>query len=120
MLRKQAFSGLIPFEGLRNEAVILPVRSGNHPSRPEGGSDLGLTDELWDMMKACWKRRDRRWKISRIVSTLKYHSAVAETTDGCSQSGRGSGEAAAQPAHKANPHGYSRRARQVFSAIFHK
>jgi hypothetical protein len=76
---EQAFSGSFPFENLRNEASILRIRSGDHPRRPKIGSDLGLTDELWRMVKVCWKRRDRRWKISRIVSTLEHHSAtVAE------------------------------------------
>lgn len=73
----QVFSGSFPFEGLRNEASILRIRSGDHPNRPKNGTDLGLTDELWKMMKTCWKRRDRRWKISRIVLTLQHHSAAA-------------------------------------------
>ena len=122
MLRKQAFSGRFPFEGIRNEALILPVRSGDHPSRPEAASDLGLTDELWDMMKACWKRRDRRWKISRITSILKSHSSAAAVTEGPSQLGCSSDELApgAQPAHEASRHRYSRRAQRVFSALFHK
>ena len=77
-IRQQVFSGSFPFEGNRNEAVILLVKSGEHPRRPESGSDHGLTDELWKMMKGCWKQtRDRRWNISRIVSILKRHSASA-------------------------------------------
>ncbi|KAF9643669.1 kinase-like protein, partial [Thelephora ganbajun] len=77
MTMYEVFSGSFPFEGLRNEALILPIRSGDRPRRPEGGSALGLTDELWNMMKACWKRRDHRWKISRVVTTLGHHSAAA-------------------------------------------
>jgi len=75
------FSGSFPFEGYRNETVILMVRSGDHPPRPENGLDHGLKDELWKMMKACWKQgRNRRWNISRIVSILKCHSAAAAAT----------------------------------------
>lgn len=75
---QQVFSGSFPFKGHRNETVILLVRSGDHPCRPGNDpADLGLTDELWNTMKACWKRRDRRWGISRIVSILKRHSAAA-------------------------------------------
>ena len=77
-IRQQVFSGSFPFEGNRNEAVILLVKSGEHPRRPESGFDHGLTDELWKMMKGCWKQaRDRRWNISRIVSVLKRHSSAA-------------------------------------------
>ena len=52
---------------------MILIRSGDHPHRPKNGSDLGLTDELWKAMKACWKRRDSRWKISRVVSILERH-----------------------------------------------
>ena len=104
---RQAFSGSFPFKDLRHEAVILPIRSGDHPCRPEGGSDLGLTDELWKMMKACWRRRDRRWKISRIVSTLKRHSVeAAAETEGHSQPG------------EASPERYPRVTRWTFGASF--
>jgi hypothetical protein len=71
----QVFSGSFPFGGLRNEASILRIKSGDRPHRPKNGSDLGLTEDLWKMMKECWEDRDRRWGISRIVSTLKLHSA---------------------------------------------
>ena len=74
---QQVFSGSFPFQGIRNEALILPVRSGDHPRRPENSSALGLTNELWNVMKTCWNRRDLRLKISQIVLTLKSHSATA-------------------------------------------
>ena len=70
----QVLSGSFPFQGLRNEAVILRVRSGDHPRWPQGGSDLGPADELWNIMKLCWQRRDRRCEISRVVSTLSQAS----------------------------------------------
>lgn len=73
----QVFSGSFPFKGRRNETVILLVKSGDHPCRPGNVPDFGLTDELWNTMKACWGRRDRRWEISRIVSVLERHSALA-------------------------------------------
>lgn len=82
MVMYEVFSGSFPFEGLRNEASILLIRSGDHPHRPKNGSDLGLTDELWKAMKVCWKRRGSRWKISRIVSILERHSVeIAARTE---------------------------------------
>jgi hypothetical protein len=67
----QAFSGLLPFEGDRKEGVILRVMSGARPNRPQGSLDLGLTDSVWGMIQACWGNSDRRWTISRIVSSLE-------------------------------------------------
>ena len=102
---QQAFSGLFPFDGIRDETLILLVRSGERPCRPEGGSGLGLTEELWKAMKACWKRKDRRWKISRIVSTLECHSATTTATamEEHSQLHRSSNEAPVQPTHGSIP-----------------
>ena len=102
--------------------MILPVRSGDHPRRPEGDSDLGLTDEIWDMMKVCWKRRDRRWKISRIASTLECHSAAATAeTEEHYPPGYGSDEALIRPAHEAGRMGrYPRRPRWLFGVLSHK
>ncbi|KAF9781600.1 kinase-like domain-containing protein, partial [Thelephora terrestris] len=79
MVMYEAFSGSFPFEDLRNESSILCIRSGDRPHRPESGWDFGLTDELWKVMKTCWKRRDRRWKISHVVSTLEHHAVAAVT-----------------------------------------
>jgi hypothetical protein len=55
----------------RNEGVILRVMSGARPNRPQGSLDLGLTDSVWGMIQACWGSSDRRWTISRIVSSLE-------------------------------------------------
>lgn len=118
----QTFSGSFPFGRLRNEALILLVRSGDHPRRPKVGSDLGLTDELWDMMKACWNRRDRRWKISRIASTLERHSATAaaEMKRHPQRVGRGSEEALIQSTREGNLGRHPRRTRWVFGISSHK
>ena len=79
MVMYEVFSGSFPFEGLRNEASILRIRSGDRPRRPKNGSDLGLTGKLWRMMEECWKDRGRRWGISRIVSNLEHHSVQRQS-----------------------------------------
>ena len=118
---RQAFSGSFPFEGLRDEALILRVRSGDHPRRPKGGLDLGLTNELWDMMKVCWKHMEQRWNISRIALTLERHSTtVTAEAEGYFQSGRGSDEALIQPAHKASRDRHRWRTRWAFGASSRK
>jgi len=76
----QAFSGLLPFQGYRDEGVILRVMSGTRPDRPLDGLGLGLTDGIWRMMQECWGSSDRRWTISHIVSHLE--SSIAPTVKG--------------------------------------
>ncbi|KAG6906945.1 hypothetical protein DXG01_011278 [Tephrocybe rancida] len=49
----------VPFHEMPNEyAVVLCIRDGKTPSRPDKSSKAwtmnGLTDELWDMMIQCW------------------------------------------------------------------
>ena len=78
----QAFSGLLPFEGYRDEGVILRVMSGARPDRPQGGLDLGLTDSVWGMIQAGWGSSDRRWTISRIVSSLEASITPTAKSDG--------------------------------------
>ncbi|KAF9781204.1 kinase-like domain-containing protein [Thelephora terrestris] len=75
MLMYEAFSGLFPFEGYRDEGVILQVISGARPDRPHVGPERGLTDGVWAMMQECWDSGDRRWTISSIVSHLEWSIA---------------------------------------------
>ncbi|KAF9646439.1 kinase-like protein [Thelephora ganbajun] len=77
MLMYEAFSGLLPFEGYRDEGVILQVMSGARPNRPQSSLDLGLTDGIWRMVQECWSGSDHRWTISCIVSCLE--SSIAPT-----------------------------------------
>ena len=77
----QAFSGLFPFDGFRDETVVLQVVSGARPERPRGSLGLGLTDSIWKMMQECWGGSDRRWAISCIVSYLELSIAPTARTE---------------------------------------
>jgi hypothetical protein len=52
----QVFTGRLPFHNLvRNERVILSVMTGERPGRPpEPAKQLGLDDEIWNLMQDGW------------------------------------------------------------------
>lgn len=44
---------------------------GERPERPTGSLELGLTDDVWDMIRACWEKQpQRRPLISEVVKIL--------------------------------------------------
>ncbi|KAG6907580.1 hypothetical protein DXG01_008337 [Tephrocybe rancida] len=76
----EIFTGKIPFSNLRyNEMVILRVRSGVRPVRPEASSQswtaFGLTNGIWTCMEECWeeepsKRPPTAAIVRRLTGTL--------------------------------------------------
>lgn len=51
--------------------AIFKMWSGSRPKRPTEASELGLTDEVWDMTCAAWKDGpDERPSISEVVDCL--------------------------------------------------
>jgi hypothetical protein len=53
--------------------VAVEVLSGKRPTRPtHAGSDLILTDRIWDLIVRCWGQEPlRRPEISEVVSILE-------------------------------------------------
>ena len=58
---------------------------GTRPERPENTLELGLSDEVWDMMQKCWSAEPTgRPKTSEVVRQLAWlvepEKEVPETT----------------------------------------
>jgi hypothetical protein len=52
--------------------VILKVINGERPSRPEGSLELGLTDDIWELVQKCWRHdRETRPQISFVLNRLR-------------------------------------------------
>ena len=86
---------MVPFEGYREENVMLQVMSGARPNRPQRGLDLGLTDSVWSMMQECWGNVDRRWTISCVV--LRLESLIASAAKMTGSDGRTEPASASEP-----------------------
>jgi len=72
MLAVEVFTGKIPFDEQKNEAVVLHISRGGRPEMPGNAQAVGLTVEMWRLLGSCWhqnpKKRPtmeevvRRWK----------------------------------------------------------
>lgn len=69
----QLFTGQLPFSEYRmSESVIKKIIDGDRPSRPSGGEELGLSDELWGIIQSSWARQaKKRVPVFKFIDFLK-------------------------------------------------
>ena len=60
MLAVEVFTGKIPFEGQKNEVVVLRISRGGRPEMPENAQAVGLTNEMWKLLESCWNQNPKR------------------------------------------------------------
>jgi hypothetical protein len=60
MLAVEVFTGKIPFEGQKNETVVLRISQGGRPTIPEDAQAVGLTVEMWNVLESCWRQNPKR------------------------------------------------------------
>ena len=56
MLTVEVLTGKVPFEELKNEAVVPWVLRGGRPKMPESARAMGLTDEVWELLESYWQQ----------------------------------------------------------------
>ena len=68
MFAVEIFTGKIPFEELKNEAVVPWVLKGGRPKMPENVQAVGLTGEMWKLIENCWQHDpEERPTIEEVV-----------------------------------------------------
>jgi len=60
MFAVEVFTGKIPFEDQKNEAVVLRISRGGRPEMPGDAQAVGLTDEMWKVLESCWQQNPKR------------------------------------------------------------
>ena len=60
MLAVEVFTGKIPFENLENEAAALRILKGGRPEMPGNAEAIGLTVEIWNLLKSCWHQNPKK------------------------------------------------------------
>lgn len=70
-MSQQIFSQMVPFYDLDNQPARQEViiRDGRPSRLPEKTLELGLTDEVWDLIESCWVRDPNERKNSDEVVT---------------------------------------------------
>ena len=67
MFAVEVFTGRIPFEEQKNEAVVLRILRGGRPEMPENCQAVGLTDEMWKLLESCWQQNPRKRPVMEEV-----------------------------------------------------
>jgi hypothetical protein len=66
------FTGKVPFHEFSVPAVIIKVTREERPGRPQQTLQLGLCDDVWDLVKLCWRHEPkRRPKITFVLNRLR-------------------------------------------------
>ena len=60
MLAVEVFTGKIPFEGQKNEAVVLLILRGTRPETPGNSQTVGLTGDMWKLLQKCWRQNPKK------------------------------------------------------------
>ena len=60
MFAVEVFTGKIPFEEQKNEAVVLRISRGGRPEMPENAQVVGLTGEMWKLLEGCWQHNPKK------------------------------------------------------------
>ena len=56
----EVFTGKMPFEEQKNEAVLLRISRGGRPEMPENAQAVGLTGEIWKLLERCWQQNPKK------------------------------------------------------------
>ena len=81
MFGAEIFTGKVPFEEQRNEAVVLHILRGGRPEMPENAQAVGLTGEMWKLLERCWQQNpNKRPAITEVVRDWQRFVG----SDGCS------------------------------------
>lgn len=54
MIMYEILAELPPFHGLSRWQIMLALVKGRHPVKPLYPESLGLSDELWELVRSCW------------------------------------------------------------------
>jgi hypothetical protein len=71
-------TGLTPFHPLRDAEISYKVILGERPVMPSNAKDLGISDELWQLLFRCWYTNyTKRPSINEILRHLYNDPARA-------------------------------------------
>jgi len=78
----QVLTGKWPFFPRREAEVVHAVVSGERPPKPENAEEIGITEVLWDLLRACWREdRTTRPAIAEVLGKFCEITGEGKTTD---------------------------------------
>ena len=80
MFSVEVFTGKVPFEGQKNEAVVLLISRGGRPEMPGNAQAVGLTGEMWKLLESCWQQIPKKRPTMEEV-VRRWQGFVANNVD---------------------------------------
>lgn len=80
MFAVEVFTGKIPFEEQKNEAVVLRISQGGRPDMPRNPQAVGLTSDIWDLLESCWQQNPKKRPTMQEV-VRKWQGFVGNEDD---------------------------------------
>ena len=60
MVVVEVFTGKVPFEGQKDEAVVLQISRGGRPAMPTNAQAAGFTVGVWRLLESCWYQNPKK------------------------------------------------------------
>ena len=80
MFAVEVFTGKIPFEEQKNEAVVLRISRGGRPELSASAQAVGLTGEIWKLLESCWQQNPK--KRPTMEEVVKKWQKFVQHNDG--------------------------------------
>lgn len=78
----QVLTGNWPFFPRREGEVVHAVILGERPPKPGNAEEIGMTEDLWHLMEACWREnRKVRPAIAEVLSKFYDITGEGKTID---------------------------------------
>ncbi|KAF9781280.1 kinase-like domain-containing protein [Thelephora terrestris] len=72
MVIYQVLTGTLPFGKKTGPEVVFQVMGGVKPSKPSKALELGLSEELWELLEECWQtERQLRPQVNDVLGRVK-------------------------------------------------
>lgn len=79
MVILEVLSGDVPFARYSDFVVMRKVAGGERPERPRGAKGTWFTDDVWEMLQACWSSRpEDRPNVEVILEHLARAPPVSQ------------------------------------------
>ena len=71
-LRAQLATGEEPFPTLQDHHVTLEISKGVRPKKPHQFEAQGITSEVWEVAKKCWRQKaSKRPAVEKVLQILE-------------------------------------------------
>ncbi|KAF9781364.1 kinase-like domain-containing protein [Thelephora terrestris] len=72
MVIYQVLTGTLPYGKRTGPEVVFQVMGGVKPPKPLNALEIGLSDELWELLDKCWQtKRQLRPQVNDVLSRVK-------------------------------------------------